>query len=211
MARVGRPTLEQNGHAAVKNRILDAAEELFAQHGYAGATAKMIAERAQVTPAMIHYYFGSKQGLLNAVLDRVAQGLEVMAQQIVQTGRPPEERLEIYFNWFFDYIVKHKNVARLTRLGVNGELGQAWLDVSQRVFRPLFRIGQAFLDDGIQNGRLREVDSRHFLAGMYGMIVSYFAQADLLKMLMGADPLSRQALKRHRQCLFQIISRTILV
>ena len=47
--------------------ILDAARELFAEHGYAGATVRMIADKANVNIAAISYYFRSKDQLYNEV------------------------------------------------------------------------------------------------------------------------------------------------
>lgn len=53
-------------------RILDAAEELFAQHGYDGVTLRQIASKAGVDVALANYHFGKKLDLFNAVLDRRA-------------------------------------------------------------------------------------------------------------------------------------------
>lgn len=67
--RPGRP----EGKASADNtseRILDAAEEIFADVGYSGATLRMVANRAEVTQALISYYFGNKYGLYEAVFIR---------------------------------------------------------------------------------------------------------------------------------------------
>lgn len=55
-----------------KDRILDAAEEWFAEHGYDGVTLRMIAKNARVDVALVNYHFGPKRDLFNAVLDRRA-------------------------------------------------------------------------------------------------------------------------------------------
>lgn len=51
-------------------RILDAAEALFVEHGFAGTSVRAIAGRADVNLAAAHYHFGSKEGLLGAVIHR---------------------------------------------------------------------------------------------------------------------------------------------
>ncbi|MDX1511985.1 MAG: TetR family transcriptional regulator [Nitriliruptorales bacterium] len=51
-------------------RVLDAAEFLFAEHGFEGASVRDITERARAGVAAVNYHFGSKEGLLRAVLDR---------------------------------------------------------------------------------------------------------------------------------------------
>jgi len=51
-------------------RILDAAEELFMQHGFEGASMRMLTARAEVNLAAINYHFGSKDALIEAVFRR---------------------------------------------------------------------------------------------------------------------------------------------
>jgi len=53
-----------------QTRILDAAEELFLQHGFEGASMRMLTARASVNLAAINYHFGSKDALIEAVLRR---------------------------------------------------------------------------------------------------------------------------------------------
>lgn len=53
-----------------RTRILDSAEALFGAHGFAGTSLRAITGRAEVNLAAVHYHFGSKEGLLGAVLER---------------------------------------------------------------------------------------------------------------------------------------------
>lgn len=55
-----------------RERILDAAEELFALHGYDGVTLRRIARRAEVDVALASYHFGKKLDLFQAVFERRA-------------------------------------------------------------------------------------------------------------------------------------------
>jgi AcrR family transcriptional regulator len=53
-----------------RDRILDAAERIFAEAGFAGASLRDIVLEANVNLATVYYYFGSKNGLMEAVLKR---------------------------------------------------------------------------------------------------------------------------------------------
>ncbi|MER7862433.1 TetR/AcrR family transcriptional regulator [Amycolatopsis sp. WAC 04197] len=55
--------------AESKQRILRVARELFHEHGYGGTTVRMIATAAEVDPAMVFYFFGTKQGLFSAAIE----------------------------------------------------------------------------------------------------------------------------------------------
>lgn len=64
---MGRPS--EQSRREVRGRLGTAARELFARHGFEAVSLKQVAEAAGVTPAMVHYYFGDKQGLWLAVLE----------------------------------------------------------------------------------------------------------------------------------------------
>ncbi len=58
----------------VKSRelVLDAAERVMAEHGYAAATMARVVEEAGIPPSSVYHYFGSKEGILLAVMERGA-------------------------------------------------------------------------------------------------------------------------------------------
>lgn len=57
-------------HFSTKDRILGAAEELFAQNGFAGTSLREVTSRADVNIAAVNYHFGSKENLVNEVFRR---------------------------------------------------------------------------------------------------------------------------------------------
>ncbi|HEX6866839.1 MAG TPA: TetR/AcrR family transcriptional regulator [Caulobacteraceae bacterium] len=67
----GRPS--KNAGVDLKQVILDAAEGLFARHGFYGVTTRQVAAEAGVDTALIHYYFGAKRELFDAVFLRRAE------------------------------------------------------------------------------------------------------------------------------------------
>ena len=71
-ATVGRPR-KVDGSKDAADRILDAAEDLFSKCGFDGVTMREVAELANLDAALAHYYFATKQGLFDAVLERRAE------------------------------------------------------------------------------------------------------------------------------------------
>jgi len=94
-----------------KTRILDAAEKVFADLGFEGASLRQIVHGADVNLATVYYYFGSKEGLMAAVfkrrfgplrsehldtlqqLDQEAQGRPLPMEKILETMLRPALRL----------------------------------------------------------------------------------------------------------------------
>jgi AcrR family transcriptional regulator len=76
MARRGRPPA---GGPDTRSAILDAARELFAARGFESTTMRAVASRAGVDPALIHHYFGTKDGLLAEALTPPVDPADVLA------------------------------------------------------------------------------------------------------------------------------------
>jgi AcrR family transcriptional regulator len=68
-ARPGRRPGRRPGPTETRETILASARELFAEKGYDGASARSIARAAGVDPALVHHFFGSKEGLFVAAME----------------------------------------------------------------------------------------------------------------------------------------------
>lgn len=73
-ARRGRPKKTKTAAAGeTRDAILNAAEDLFSKHGFYGVTIREVAREAGVDTALVHYYFGAKKELFDAVFIRRAE------------------------------------------------------------------------------------------------------------------------------------------
>jgi AcrR family transcriptional regulator len=79
---------------ATAEKILDAAERLFASRGFSAATIKMIAAESQQNSALIYYYYASKATLYRHVLERVVNRIANEASRRIRTDSSPEEVIE---------------------------------------------------------------------------------------------------------------------
>lgn len=92
--RPGRPAA-QAADAGQRDRLIDAAVTLFARHGVAATSTKAIAAGAGVTPALVHYYFGDRDALLDAIFDERLQPLIEHVFGTLQAGPPdPVARIQ---------------------------------------------------------------------------------------------------------------------
>lgn len=94
----------------LKKQIIDTAEELFADNGYAATSIRSIADKSGVNPALVHYYFGNKKRLLQNVLERV---LEPMGQAIADMKNRPDASPELIARLLVSMAAKHPNIPRL--------------------------------------------------------------------------------------------------
>jgi TetR/AcrR family transcriptional regulator len=74
--------------------ILDAAEGLFARQGFAATSIKQIGAEAGVNPALIYYYFQSKEGLYRGVLERIFGTIAANATAMLAQAKGPADAVQ---------------------------------------------------------------------------------------------------------------------
>lgn len=114
-----------------REAILDAAEEMFAEHGFDGARIDAIAAAADYNKSLIFHYFGDKLGLYAAVIRRADQQMN-QGQEYVFAMLHEEETvsnihkfkaiLKILISGYFDYLIKNPHIMRI----FNWELAEGW-------------------------------------------------------------------------------------
>lgn len=120
MNKQGKRTQRTEAAEASKKAILDAAEALFAQKGYEAVSLQEISNRAGVTRGLPTYFFGSKEGLYRAVLERTFaltlthELLKLLREQAQHPEATPEEGLRVVIERLFDFLVTHPTFIRIT-------------------------------------------------------------------------------------------------
>jgi TetR/AcrR family transcriptional regulator len=122
----GRPV--DIGQQNLKMQILDTAEELFSNQGYAATSIRRIAEGANVNPALVHYYFGNKKALLQTVMERA---LEPIGDAIAVLKNGTEASPDAIARILLTMAAEHPNIPRLLVREVllpGGEMRQHFID-----------------------------------------------------------------------------------
>jgi AcrR family transcriptional regulator len=181
---------------------MDAAERLFALRGFAGVSMRdIVAETDLRNQASLYHHFRNKKALYEAVLQRGLDGiLMLMPGPGTATSVGPNiDRL-------LDYLSKHPHLAQLIQ--------RAALDDSRHLkkaitsfLRPMYSQGRRALTGADQIWEADEIP--HLAAGLYLLIFGYFANADLLKTVVGADPLSNEAVDRQRRFLKVAVAKLL--
>src|SRR5688572_14319987 len=95
-----------------REKLLTAAHELLSARA-GGATVSEICSRAQVNVAMVKYCFGSKDEMLDALLERVLQGLAAEIERLAPIDLSPEEKLRRHVSAIVRNYVRYPYVNRL--------------------------------------------------------------------------------------------------
>lgn len=92
-ARARRARTNSRGEAT-REQLLEAAIDLLRERGYAGLSISAVCERADVAPTALYWHFGSKAGLMEAVIARISGGHAERIRAEAAAAQTPAERLE---------------------------------------------------------------------------------------------------------------------
>ncbi len=142
--------------AATRAEILATATREFSEKGLSGARVDEIAARTQINKRMIYYYFGSKEGLYSAVLERCYGHIRMSEAAMQLDSLAPTEALRQLVRHTFDYHSMHPDFVRLV-MNENIHQGSYIGDLASIKTRSRNVLGnlRALLDRGIAAGVFR--------------------------------------------------------
>ena len=194
--RAGRPSGDD---LDLRARLLDAAIAQFARVGIGATPLRAIASEAEVTPAMLHYYFGDKPRLVQALVEeRLLPALAPLRVQLEQAGSDPRVLIEIFVRGIGEVVARHPWLPPLWVREVLCDGGalrevlfaQAVPGVPQLLARR-FAAAQA-------DGRLNaDLDSRLLVVSLVGLTLFPAAGAPIWRRAFGAEGLGPEAMLKH--------------
>lgn len=101
-ARIETPELSEEN---TRDKILNAAGEVFAEYGFEGATIRAITERAEVNVAAVNYHFRDKAELYNRVVVDACSARAAWRDTMAKPTDSPEERLRTLISHFLEYML----------------------------------------------------------------------------------------------------------
>jgi len=184
-----------------KARILRAATDEFARHGYAGARIDRIARRAKVNKALIYYHFGSKARLYQQVLEHQVSNVVTYLKARVGKAESLEDVLLAFSEKYHEALkADSKFVPMLLR-----EMAQGGRHIKGLLAQMINSEGELrgrilrMIDQGKQEGLYRDLDSRHAIISFAGMNLFYLLMVPLVSEIWGIEDEERFRSERPRQ------------
>jgi len=189
--------------------LLAAAEIEFARKGLAGARVDVIAEQAGANKRMLYYYYGSKEGLYLAVLERAYSAMRQAERELNLTDLEPLEAIEELVKFKFDYCQANPTIIPL--LAGENMHGAKYLKRSRKLSDMHLSLVDAIrkvLYAGEKRGLIRRgIDPLQLYLSMSALSYFYFSNSATLSAAFGRE-LSNPAEQRLRRthCVDVILS-----
>ena len=100
-------------------QMLQVAEKLFAEKGFDGTSIREISKQANINVAMVSYYFGSKEKLLEAIMLYRTNDLKVQLEHLFEQKLTPIEKMEKYISLYIQKINSNKEMYKILNFEIS--------------------------------------------------------------------------------------------
>lgn len=153
-------------------KIIETAEVLFAQNGFDGTSVRDIAEKAQINIAMISYYFGSKEKLLEALFNyRVEATTQKLESMITNTDATIMDKINTMIEYYIEKFNTQKNFHKIL---MREQVASGKTDLFEAIHQFKKRnqaLVKAIIQQGQKNGEfIKNIDIPILMATLIGTV-----------------------------------------
>lgn len=164
-----RPAQTQARAEARRERILEAALEVFTRRGYRAAAMDEIAQESETSKGGLYFHFPTKHALFLTLLDRLAALLMSRAEAAIAAETEPLAQIDAALRVVLDTFGAHRALARLfliDALGAGRDLNERLMEVHRDVAALIAR----HLDEAVRQGAIAPLDTHVASMAWFGAI-----------------------------------------
>ncbi|WP_127115518.1 TetR/AcrR family transcriptional regulator [Shimia sediminis] len=207
MAQSSKPNSKKERRQESEKLILSAAEKVFAEAGFGGATMQLIADVAGLPKANLHYYFPTKESLYRQVVQNIFQ-IWLQAADVFDAADGPEEGIGAYIDAKMEISRRHPAGSKVWASEVmhRAPVIQDYLETTLAEWTE-GRI--AVIERWIEEGRMDPIDPRHLLYMLWATTQHYADFGHQIDTLNGGAPLNDAQWNAAKASVKRIILRGI--
>lgn len=200
------PKVVRNPEAS-RARILDAARIEFVTNGLSGGRVDRIAEQSGVNKNLIYHYFGSKDALYLAVLERIYADLRARQQDQDLRGLPPVEGMKRLVSNTFDHFVATPDLIRLMSIeNIHYAEHLKSSGSTKALYGGLLDTIRILLKRGQETGVFRaNVDAVDLYLSISGLAYFFLSNQHTLSWLLDRDLAARRRVLKRRQHVVEMV------
>lgn len=174
------------GKESTRQRILDAATDVFSEKGYHGAAVDDIVKASQTSKGSFYFHFPSKQDIFFSLVDRFIVSLAMSAETAIAQEKGALAKVNAALDTVFNTFSRHRNLAKILLVGGVG-LGKVFDERLLAIHARFASLIKEHLDDAVIEGSIpplnTEITAYAWLGAVNEVIVRwlYTGQPDPLE------------------------------
>jgi len=186
------------------NALLDATAEILAESTRIDASLSEISKRAGINSAMIKYYFGNKEGLLLALLERDAEAEMSGLAHLVAMDAPADRKLRIHIEGIINSYFRSPYLNRLIHHLVDRGTKTASDRVTEIFVEPMIQAYRAIVEQGVREGSMKPVDPVLLYFSLVGSADHIFSASYSVPATMGVSQIDEDLKRRYTDHVCQV-------
>ena len=191
--------------AHTEKLIKEKAKILFFQKGLLNATTQEIADEAGVNRALIHYYFRSRELMLEALLDETLQEKRDRVRSVLTSDLPFREKVANYIDTIVDYGLKYPYLDNFIISETARRPEKVKLFCAKDRFKSSDLIREA-LEEEIRKGKIAPISAEHFMVNLISLCNYPVLAKSVIQTIHGmTDTTYRKFLLERKRIIFRTI------
>jgi TetR/AcrR family transcriptional regulator len=212
MATTGpRLVSEAGDNAKARDQLIEAASQIMREGDTIDLSLSELSLRAGLNSALVKYYFGNKNGLMLALLDRDMGNIVFSLGALLAKDIPPEDKLRIHIGAVIDTYFAFPYLNRLLMRMVRDSAPVEAARIADLYLKPISKVYDALIAEGVKAGKFRKLDPQFFYFTVTGAADRFYSSRLVLRHCYNQDDFNENMRDAYREHSIDLIMRGLLV
>jgi len=202
--------LPENDSGGAREKLIETASAIMSEGDTIDLSFSELSLRSGLNSALVKYYFGNKNGLMLALLERDMSDIVNQLALLLSKDMPPEEKLRRHISGCIDTYYNFPYLNRLLMRMVRDNLPDEAERIAKEYMQPIADAYEELLAEGIDQGIFRSVNPQHFYFLVTGAADRFFSTRYVLKYCYDQQGVSEEMRDGYRDHVIELIMGGIL-
>jgi TetR/AcrR family transcriptional regulator len=211
MASEAPKLADMNDGANARAQLLQAASQIMRDGDTIDLSLSELSLRAGLNSALVKYYFGNKNGLMLALLDRDMGNIVTGLAALIAKDMDPQEKLRRHISAVIDTYYAFPYLNRLLMRMVRDSDPKEAARIADLYLKPISKVYDQLINEGIKAGKFRKIDPQLFYFTVTGAADRFFSARLVMRHCFDRDDFSEKMRDEYREHTIELIMAGLLV
>ena len=202
---------EAGDNVKARDQLIEAASQIMREGDTIDLSLSELSLRAGLNSALVKYYFGNKNGLMLALLDRDMGNIVFSLGALLAKDMPPEDKLRIHIGAVIDTYYAFPYLNRLLMRMVRDSAPVEAARIADLYLKPISKVYDALIAEGVKAGKFRKLDPQFFYFTVTGAADRFYSSRLVLRHCYNQDDFNENMRDAYREHSIDLIMRGLLV